>query len=303
MDGFARSALNYLDESNDYVVPLVWSTWEMLESPGAIDRHQIFYDGVITPTAYFDGTYSFSEWDCNSMNFETAYNEIVASESPIDMNVSIEIDRVEAFELTASIEVTDEITTTNNKIFFVITNRVEYSLENPWYFLVVAKSDEMDMNLTTTGEMQTYSAILSVSMQEGWSLDDLYAVAIVQSFDSKLILQASQIQYQETGVSDPIPQVSVELYKNYPNPFNPSTTISYSLTQRSSVKLDVYNQKGQKITNLENSTKDAGLHQIVWNGNDSRGKAVPSGIYLYRFDSETPEGGRYTSVKKMILLK
>ena len=304
MDGFARSALNYMDQVYDNIIPVVWSTWEMEESPGAVDRFDLLYSGEITPTAYWGGTHSFVEWDCSTYNYELAYTELIEEESPLEMNVSIDMSRAETFDVSATIEVTDEITTADNKLFFLITNWTEYSTENPWYYLVVAKSDEIDVNLTNIGDIATYNATLSVTMQPDWYLEDLRVVAIVQSFDERQVLQAVQKQYQETGVNDPTPlPVNAVLAQNYPNPFNPSTTIGYNITQRSSIKLDVYNHRGQKVKTLVNSTKDAGTYTVIWNGTDERGKAVPSGVYLYRIYSDSPEGGRYTSVKKMILLK
>jgi flagellar hook capping protein FlgD len=304
VDGYARSALNYMDQVYDYIIPVVWSTWEMEESPGAAERFDLLYSGEITPTAYWGGTHSFSEGECNSYNYELAYTEIIEEESPLEIDVTIDMSRAETFDVSATIEVTDEISTADNKLFFVITNWTEYSTENPWYYLVVAKSDEIDLELANIGDTATYNATLSVTMEPDWYLEDLHAVAIVQSFDNRQVLQAAQMKFQETGINDPTtPPVISILGQNYPNPFNPTTTIGYNLTERSSVELDVYNQRGQKVKTLVNSTKDAGAHNVVWNGTDQRGKAVPSGVYLYRIYSDSPEGGRYTSVKKMILLK
>ena len=285
------------------MIPVVWSTWPEEESPGAAERFQNIYAGVITPTAYINGTHFFDGWNCNLMNYEMAYNEVINIESPLEMSLTIEQNRTNTFDVAASVVVTDEIMTSENKIFFIITNWVQYSTENPWFYLVVSKSDELDMDLSTVGETANYNASLNVTMEPDWSVNDLRAVAIVQSFGSREVLQAAQIQYFETGMGEELPVTEVTLAQNYPNPFNPSTTIRFSLIERSNVKLDVYNQKGQKITTLVNSTKDAGNHQVVWNGKNDSGKPASSGIYLYKIHSETPGGGRYTSVKKMILLK
>jgi hypothetical protein len=90
-----------------------------------------------------------------------------------------------------------------------------------------------------------------------------------------------------------------QLGSNYPNPFNPSTTISFSVTQTSSfVTLDIYNSKGQKIKTLVNEVLSAGEHKVMWNGTDNRNASVSSGIYFYKMKTY-----HYTSVKKMILLK
>ncbi len=85
---------------------------------------------------------------------------------------------------------------------------------------------------------------------------------------------------------------------NYPNPFNPQTVISYNLGSANSVSLDIYNIKGQKVKNLVNSTQEAGLHSVIWNGTDSSGNNVASGIYFYRL-----QAGKHSITKKVLLSK
>jgi FlgD Ig-like domain len=85
----------------------------------------------------------------------------------------------------------------------------------------------------------------------------------------------------------------------YPNPFNPTTTISFSVTQTSSfVNLEVFNIKGEKVKLLVNDQFPAGQHSIVWNGEDESGKPVASGVYYCQMQC-----GDFQAVKKMILLK
>ncbi|MCK4653737.1 MAG: right-handed parallel beta-helix repeat-containing protein [Candidatus Cloacimonetes bacterium] len=87
---------------------------------------------------------------------------------------------------------------------------------------------------------------------------------------------------------------------NYPNPFNPSTTIYFSLNTENTegTELIIYNIKGQKVKHLVSNQFPAGQHSIIWNGTDNNGKSVSSGIYFYEMNC-----GDYTSVKKMILMK
>jgi hypothetical protein len=89
-----------------------------------------------------------------------------------------------------------------------------------------------------------------------------------------------------------------QLQQNYPNPFNPNTTIKFSLPEASYVKLEVFNILGQKVKNLLNEKKNAGVHTVVWNGDNQNGERVSSGIYFYRLETES-----YGSVKKMVLLR
>lgn len=85
---------------------------------------------------------------------------------------------------------------------------------------------------------------------------------------------------------------------NFPNPFNPTTTISFSIPDETKVDLSIYNIKGQKIKSLLNDQIEAGEHSIVWNGEDASGKKVASGIYFYKLKTQTK-----THIKKMLLLK
>jgi len=89
-----------------------------------------------------------------------------------------------------------------------------------------------------------------------------------------------------------------KLSGNYPNPFNPTTSIVYEMASNGYVVIDVYNNKGQKIRSLVNGERGAGLHKVVWDGIDDSEVSVSSGIYFYRMSA-----GEYVGVKKMLLLK
>ena len=91
----------------------------------------------------------------------------------------------------------------------------------------------------------------------------------------------------------------VTLHSNYPNPFNPTTTISFSIPEESNAELSVYNIKGQKVKILANNEFNKGNHSVVWNGNDYTGKPVSSGIYFYKLNVN----GKLKAVKKCLLLK
>ncbi len=109
---------------------------------------------------------------------------------------------------------------------------------------------------------------------------------------------------QATGVDDPhghaLPS-DFALAQNYPNPFNPSTTISYTITANGRpvrATLEVLNMLGQRVTTLVDKTQPSGTYTVTWNGTDSRGNRVSSGMYLYRLIA-----GEESMTKKMVLLK
>jgi hypothetical protein len=89
-----------------------------------------------------------------------------------------------------------------------------------------------------------------------------------------------------------------DLRQNFPNPFNPTTTIAYDLASGEAVTLAIYDVQGKRVRELVNGRQPAGRHRVEWDGRDGRGQRVASGVYFYRL-----EAGAYTSTKKMVLLK
>ncbi|MBN1996212.1 T9SS type A sorting domain-containing protein [candidate division KSB1 bacterium] len=88
------------------------------------------------------------------------------------------------------------------------------------------------------------------------------------------------------------------LSANYPNPFNPVTTIDYSLDISESITIEVLNVLGHNISTLVSGVKQAGKHTVQWNGTDAEGNPVASGVYLYRMSSDSR-----IEARKMMLLK
>lgn len=91
---------------------------------------------------------------------------------------------------------------------------------------------------------------------------------------------------------------SVALEQNYPNPFNPSTTIRFNLDRSQKARLDIFNLKGQLVKTLVDGDLEQGTHSIVFDGTDSKGNSLASGLYLYRL--QTPN---QSISRKMLLIK
>lgn len=112
------------------------------------------------------------------------------------------------------------------------------------------------------------------------------------------------VGYQDTTncsqlliVSEILP-TSYHLSSPFPNPFNPTTTISYDLPEQSQVTLGIYDLLGKKIKALVNQSQVAGNKIVVWDGTDFFGRQVSAGVYLYRI-----QAGEFTQTRKMLLLK
>ncbi len=102
-----------------------------------------------------------------------------------------------------------------------------------------------------------------------------------------------------TGIEDGglLPKV-FDISRNYPNPFNPTTTVNFQIPRLSEATLVIYNVLGQKVRTLINGSFEPGYYKAVWDGRNDLGKAVATGIYIYRF-----EASEYTKTQKMILMK
>ena len=89
-----------------------------------------------------------------------------------------------------------------------------------------------------------------------------------------------------------------ELFQNFPNPFNPPTTISYQLPVDSHIALKIYNSIGQEVKALVNDERSAGYHQETWNASD-----VASGMYIYQLTLTNGQGKKEFYRKKMLVVK
>ena len=89
-----------------------------------------------------------------------------------------------------------------------------------------------------------------------------------------------------------------QLDPNYPNPFNPTTTIRFALASTKDVDLTIFDMTGRRVRTLLRGRRNSGWHLIQWDGLDEKGRAVPSGVYLYRL-----KAGRDVQVRRMVLIR
>ncbi|MDD4309825.1 MAG: FlgD immunoglobulin-like domain containing protein, partial [Candidatus Cloacimonetes bacterium] len=141
--------------------------------------------------------------------------------------------------------------------------------------------------------------IFSLSYTAGATVNSFTAQLLITSNDpNNASLEIPVVVQSGSSTEDPVTPVITALERNFPNPFNPETTIRYSVKESGMVKLSIYNLKGQLIRSLVNETKTSGNHRVIWNGVDDRGQSVASGIYFYRMDATN-----FSSTQKMMLMK
>jgi hypothetical protein len=128
---------------------------------------------------------------------------------------------------------------------------------------------------------------------------DLYNAWVAQGRGAPVAMATDTISVEvtPTGVDD-LPLARTELFPAYPNPFNPATTIRYSLSARQHVRIDVFDITGARVRTLVDESRPAGVQRVAWNGRNTQGDPVASGVYVTRMT--TP--GR-SMVQKAVLLK
>lgn len=125
------------------------------------------------------------------------------------------------------------------------------------------------------------------------------SVEVGKSYEYELVIQAAS---GETFRSAPervtVRALATSLGPNYPNPFNPRTSIEYTTGERMPITIEIYDVSGSIVRRLQEGVRDAGTYRVEWDGRDAAGHAMGSGVYFYRLKDAPSAGAR-----KMILLK
>jgi hypothetical protein len=111
-------------------------------------------------------------------------------------------------------------------------------------------------------------------------------------------IYAQIMNLTDDGNGEIVPEVYQFTINNFPNPFNPETTLAFTIPTEGHVRIDVYNIRGQRVRTVVNEHLSIGHHTAIWNGKDEIGRDVSSGVYLYRI--RTVDN---TATGKMLLLK
>ncbi len=131
----------------------------------------------------------------------------------------------------------------------------------------------------------------------GVELNNLSAGYIHNSLDWGVFDKYSTNPSTNVESDESVPR-RFSLHQNFPNPFNPTTTIKYEVPTAGNVELKIYNQLGQETRKLANSIKPVGMHQVVWDGRNGQGKIVTSGVYFYRL-----RAGSFVQTRKMLFIR
>jgi hypothetical protein len=162
-------------------------------------------------------------------------------------------------------------------------------------------------------EIEDFSLTLPYEMEAGENLNFTVVIPMpVYNADKEVITDILDIEtsvgdfevtiYFETDLISSNDESDVALISlqasNYPNPFNPTTTISYSLPQTAPVELTIYNVKGQVVKHLVNEIQNSGNYKVSWGGTNDKNETVSSGFYFFKLTA-----GKDKIIEKMLMLK
>ncbi len=243
-----------------------------------------------------DGTNKIQRSDLDGSNVTdivTGLNQPsgIALDLTPDAPLSVELNSVQARQIENSISLTwSTASETENEGF----NVYRKNGENNFVQIASHKSHKELKGQGNTSVETFYTFVDNSKLESG----ELYTYII-----SDVETNGAETKHEEMAQSISFEAKTqevkrFELAQNFPNPFNPSTTISYTLANDSKVSLKIYNENGGFVKELKNGFTNEGSHSAQWDGTDSFGNQVSSGTYFYKLSA-----GIFSQTNKMVLLK
>lgn len=167
-------------------------------------------------------------------------------------------------------------------------------------------------NVNTTDIVFDETGVLYGVKGSGNNVSDLFVID--QTTGEGLLIDATTIKdiralaysiAEPTSLQDDFTIMPTEysLEQNFPNPFNPNTTIKFSVPTSANIKLTVYNILGETVRVLFDKEFHSGNYSVVWNADDQTGRKVSSGVYFYELKAVSDKGSDFNQIRKMVLLK
>ena len=184
------------------------------------------------------------------------------------------------------------------KLISVKKGQLLISQPYPVFFKYADEGDSLQINAAVLGRNIGMSGSGSVAdlVFESYGSDN--SGVIIKDIDLRGVKNNSIIPEVHNKTEDTAVPKRFFLSQNFPNPFNSSTVMQYRLPEACKVEISIYNSIGQKVCILVNEFRNAGIYETQWNGADSKGIDMPSGMYFINFHA-----GFFYNVKKIILLR
>jgi hypothetical protein len=265
--GWTRFAAELDGESNPISdASIVWDLWDF---PGTDDLALNFWSGWFGPSA-------FADWAVSpTLNFATGYE----------------------YNLSFDIALDSDETTLPNDVRLAVVLSTDNGVTWSESKIVRSWVGTEILSISATGQ----NVAIDLGELTGLHKLGFYIEQALGEHDLDIYIGNITIERSTADIGNEVAITRTGLYANYPNPFNPTTTISFNVSgdsTQSPVTIDIYNIRGQHVRSLVNSVYAAGEHNVVWNGTDDSGREVGSGIYFYRMRTND-----FSETRKMILMK
>jgi hypothetical protein len=262
----------------------------------AAARNSFYGPFTSTPRGIFDGQLQSN----NYASWAGIIDGIAVQDSPFELSLQGNVNG-NVVNLSAIIKQTGSFSNNNLVVHFIVVENVTYSGRNG---ISLHKNVMRKMFPNASGKSfsislnQTVQVDVSTSINsEIWNVNELGYLVFIQDAQTKMVHQSEFMTYDQILTTDVKTEVSLpnnfSISQNFPNPFNPSTTIKYALPEAAYVNIKIFNVIGKEIATLVNEEKQAGNYQTEFNASN-----IPSGVYFYRIVA-----GNYSETKRMILLK
>lgn len=266
-----------------YVEDLSLATGNYLTGPGTTGAQPVYQKPAVQPVASnLDAIVSLMNLPTDVKAGRTYTFQVVVQNAGDVRGYDVSVDYDTNIFSYAGIRKGDFINA--QSYFFPVEGEGHIGFVNSVYGTRSFSGDGMLMEVSFTANRDGVFSSDMVALSE--------AVFVNSSYLKETILSNS-----ETGLSTDAPTV-FELSQNFPNPFNPTTTINFSVPQNGNVSLKIYDVLGRHVATLVDGSYSAGNYNLMWNATDVNGNLVSNGIYFYKL-----EAGSYRATKRMLFLK
>jgi hypothetical protein len=177
----------------------------------------------------------------------------------------------------------------------------DYTLNLMWIEPTECGYPLLNYNVYRSQNEEDFELIASptaVEYQDVLLVEGLYSYYVEAFYNEGISYPSTSFTINVTTGNEEDTPFTTKLDGNYPNPFNPTTNISYSLAEEGKVNISIYNIRGQLVRTLLNEQQDAGQHVIQWNGKDDYNNDCATGLYMYRFKAQDLD-----VIRKALMLK
>jgi hypothetical protein len=301
---------------NASVVTLAYHVWwpqpgndrMFTSNPVPVQTRVAYYSGggtTFAPRAYIDG---FVDGGSGYTNWPGAIEGRFLDPSPVSITITGTRSGT-TLNLNAAIFADRAVNSANWRVHWAV---VESGINEPQYngsTYVPFVHDHAHRNMypdangspITISQGQTVNIARTITLDPSWVANNCRVIVFVQNNTDRKVQNVEYLDVNTlTSVGEPVNGVPTTfgLAQNFPNPFNPTTTFEYAISNQSFVQLKVYDLLGREVRTLVAEEQAIGIYNATWDGKNDLGENVPSGVYVYRMSA-----GSFSDSKKMLLLK